>query len=69
MVVAMAAPSTPMAGTGPRPKIRIGSSTMLMPLATHSTRMALAASPAPRKIALITNSSRITTLPPSIHCM
>jgi hypothetical protein len=26
MVVAMAAPSTPRAGTGPKPKIRIGSS-------------------------------------------
>jgi hypothetical protein len=42
---------------------------MLRPLATHSTRIAIAASPAPRKIALITNSSMITALPPSIHCI
>ena len=69
MFVAIAAPSTPYAGTGPQPKISSGSSRMLRPFATHSTRIAIAASPAPRKIALITNSSRITTLPPSIHCM
>jgi hypothetical protein len=69
MVVAIAAPSTPIAGMGPQPKIRIGSSTMFSALATHSTRIAAAASPAPRKIALMTNSSRITTLPPSIHCV
>jgi hypothetical protein len=69
MLVAIAAPSMPSAGTGPRPKIRIGSSTMLSALATHSTRIAAAASPAPRKMALMTNSSRITALPPSIHCV
>ena len=39
------------------------------PFATHSTRIAAAASPAPRKIALIVNSSMITALPPSTHCM
>ena len=69
MLVAMAAPSMPIAGTGPQPKISRGSSTMFRPLATHSTRIATAASPAPRNTALITNSSMITTLPPSIHCM
>ena len=69
MLVAMAAPSTPIAGTGPQPKISNGSSTMFRPFATHSTRIAMAASPAPRKIALITNSSMITALPPSIHCV
>ena len=69
MVVAIAAPSRPKAGIGPKPKIRIGSSTMLMPLATHSTRIAAAASPAPRKIALMVNSSMITALLPSAHCM
>jgi len=42
---------------------------MLRPLATHSTRIALDASPAPRNTALITNSSMITALLPSAHCM
>ncbi len=65
----MAAPSTPNAGTGPSPKISNGSSTMLMPFATHSTRMAEAASPAPRKMALMVNSNMITALLPSTHCM
>ncbi len=69
MLVAIAAPSMPSAGIGPQPKISSGHSTMFRPLASHSTRIAMAASPAPRKIALITNSSMITTLPPSIHCM
>ena len=68
MTVAIAAPSTPSAGIGPSPKIRIGSSTMFRPLASHSTRIATAASPAPRKTALQTNSSMMTTLLPSIHC-
>ena len=68
MTVAIAAPSTPSAGIGPNPKMRIGSSTMLRPLATHSTRIAAAASPAPRKIALHTKSNMMTMLLPSIHC-
>jgi hypothetical protein len=38
-----------------------------MPFASHNTRIAIAASPAPRKIALIMNSMTIDTLPPSIH--
>jgi len=66
MVVAMAAPVTPSRGNGLTPKIRQGPSTILMPLASHSTRIAIAASPAPRKMALIRNSSRITAFPPSI---
>ena len=43
------------------PKMRHGPSTMLTALANHSTRIAMAASPAARKMALIRNSSR--TLP------
>ena len=57
IVVAIAAPVTPSSGNGPRPKISSGPSTMLMTLASQSTRIAIAASPAPRKIALIRNSS------------
>ncbi len=37
-----------------------------MLFASHSTRIAIAASPAPRNTALIRNSSRITTFPPSM---
>ena len=69
MLVATAAPSMPIAGNGPQPKISAGSSTTLMPLASQSTRIAIAASPAPRKIALAMKSSMITTLPPSIHAV
>jgi hypothetical protein len=39
---------------------------MLIQFASHSTRIAIAASPAPRKIALIRKSMTITTFPPSI---
>src|SRR2546426_10195577 len=35
-------------------------------LASHSTRIAIAASPAPRNTPLIRNISRITTFPPSM---
>ena len=62
-------PAMPSCGNGPMPKISSGQSTMLRPFDSHSTRIAMAASPAPRKIALITNSSMITALPPSIHCV
>ena len=65
-VVAIAAPVTPSRGNGPTPKIRQGPSAMLMPFASHSTRIAIAASPAPRKIALMRKSIRMTTLPPSM---
>jgi len=39
---------------------------MLIALANQSTRIAIAASPAPRKIALMRKSSMIVALPPSI---
>ena len=65
-MVAIAAPVTPMRGTGPMPKTKIGPSTMLMPLASQSVRMLIAASPAPRKEALIRNSSTTVMLPPSM---
>ncbi len=48
------------------PKIRHGPSTMLTALANHRTRIAIAASPAPRKMALMRNSSRTLPLAPSI---
>ena len=57
VVVATAAPTRPRAGNGPRPKMSSGSSTRLIPLATHSTRIATVASPAARKIALMRKSS------------
>ena len=42
---------------------------MLIPFASHRICIAIAALPAPRKTALITNNSTITALPPNIHCM
>ena len=66
MFVAIAAPVTPSRGNGPSPKIRHGPSTMLIAFANQSTRIAIAASPAPRKIALMRNSMTIVTLPPSM---
>ena len=66
VVVATAAPVTPSAGKGPRPKMRHGSSTRLIAFASQRTRIATAASPAPRKTALMRKRRTITTLPPSI---
>src|SRR5256885_478472 len=66
MVVATAAPATPRRGNGPQPNTRKGPSTMLMPFASQSVRIAMVASPAPRKLALIRNSRMTVTLPPSI---
>ncbi len=66
MLVATAAPVSPSSGNGPSPKIRQGSSTRLTALASHSERMAIEASPAPRKAALIRNSSMMVTMPPSM---
>jgi len=63
--VARAAPVTPRRGKGPSPKIRQGSRIRLMMFETHSKRMAMAASPAPRKIALLRNNMRMAALPPS----
>ena len=66
MLVATAAPWIPSSGNGPMPKISIGSRKMLMPFASHRTRIAITASPAPRKMALIRNSSRMVKLAPSM---
>ncbi len=64
MVVPMPEPSTPSFGNGPIPKISSGFSTMLIRFAIHNTRIASVASPAPRKIALMMNSSITAALPP-----
>src|ERR1700692_2670493 len=61
---ANAAQVTPRRGNGPHPKIRQGSRMRLMMFDTHSRRMAMAASPAPRKIALLRNRRRTAKLPP-----
>ena len=52
-------------GEGPRPKMRQGSRIRLRMFETHNRRMAMAASPAPRKMALLRNSSTTTPDPPS----
>ena len=62
VVVATAAPVTPRRGKGPNPKIRHGSRTRLTAFAIHSTRMAMAASPAPRNTALTRKSVSTTPL-------
>ncbi len=62
MFVATAAPVTPSRGNGPSPKIRHGPSKMLIAFANQSTRIAIAASPAPRKIALMRNSMTIVDI-------
>jgi hypothetical protein len=49
--------------------MRHGSRTRLQMFANHRTRIATAASPAPRKIALMRKRRTITTLPPSITAM
>ncbi len=64
-LVAMAAPSTPRAGTGPQPNMSSGSSAMLIRLAIQRARMAIAASPAPRKMALIRKRSMTVMFPPA----
>ena len=61
-----AAPVTPSLGNGPSPNTSNGPSTMLMPLARNSVRIATAGSPAPRNTALIRNSRMTVTLPPSM---
>jgi hypothetical protein len=68
-VVATAAPMTPSSGKGPTPKMSMGARTMLMALASHSTRMEMAASPAPRKMALMRKSNSTLPMPPSITCV
>src|SRR5713226_4767391 len=59
-----AAEETPSLGKGPQPKMRQGSRTRLMMLETQSKRMAMAASPAPRKMALLRKRSMMAPLPP-----
>ncbi len=66
MFVPIAAPVTPSSGNGPMPKIRNGHTMMLMTLPSHSIRIAIAGSPAPRKIALLRNSSVTVALPANI---
>ena len=66
IVVATAAPASPISGNGPRPKISSGSSTRLQAFAIQSERIAIAGSPAPRKIALMRKSRRTKTLPPNM---
>ena len=66
MFVPIAAPVTPSSGNGPMPKIRNGHTMMLMALPSHSIRIAIAGSPAPRKIALLRNSSVTVALPANI---
>ena len=65
MVVATAAPVTPISGNGPRPKIKHGSRTMLQPFAIHRERRATVASPAPRNAAFNRNRKMMLKLPPS----
>ena len=65
-VVATAAPTTPNFGNGPRPKMKHGSRARLMMFASQSERIAIDASPAPRKIALMRKRRRMTTLAPSM---
>ena len=65
-LVATAAPVTPSSGNGPMPKMKHGPSTMLSTLPRISTRMATAASPAPRKTAFCRNSRSTVALPASI---
>ena len=66
ITVETAAPATPSSGNGPTPNISSGSRIRLIVLAIHSTRMAMAASPAPLNPALIRKSSRMTPFAPSM---
>ena len=66
MLVATAAPVTPSSGNGPSPKMKHGPRTMFRKLPNHRTRIATAASPDPRKTALIRNNMTIVALPPSM---
>jgi hypothetical protein len=66
VVVATAAPATPISGNGPQPKMKQGPSAMLRMFASQSVRIAMAASPAPRKTALMRKIRNTLMLPPSI---
>ena len=65
MSVDTAAPVTPSAGMGPNPKIRIGSRIRLIRFEIQRMRIATAASPAPRNMALFKNNSTREMLPPN----
>ena len=64
MTDAISAPATPRRGKGPKPKMSNGSNTMLTKIENHRTRIAITASPAPRKTLLITKSIITTGLHP-----
>ena len=66
MFVPTAAPVTPISGNGPSPKMNSGHTTMLMAFEIHNMRMAIAGSPAPRKMALLRNSSVTVAFPANI---
>ena len=51
------------AGNGPHPRIRIGSSTTVTPVAKNRTRMAVPASPAPRSMALMAKTRMSVKIP------
>ena len=53
ILVAIAAPSTPIAGIGPQPKMNMGSKIILIMFAIINAFIAMAALPAPLKMALI----------------
>ena len=69
ILVPIAAPVTPISGNGPMPKIKNGHTTMLIALPSHNMRIAMAGSPAPRKMALLRNSSVTVALPANITCV
>ena len=64
IVVETAAPVTPNLGNGPRPKMKQGSRIRLMKFESQSTRIATAASPAPRNTPLFTKRRTTATLLP-----
>ena len=66
IVVPTAAPVTPNSGKNPTPKIKHGDSTMFNAFARIKTRIAIAASPAPRNIAFNRNIKTTTAFPPSM---
>ena len=63
-MVATAAPITPSSGKGPQPNIKNGSRIMFNPFDNISVHIAIEASPAPLKIALIKNNKSMVILPP-----
>ena len=64
MVVAIAAPSTPYSGIGPKPKINMGSRIIFNPFDKIKVHIEIEASPVPLKIAFIKNNNMIVMLPP-----